>query len=99
MLQASNSFYCYSWAHAKHMPGCDLLAQATILLVARHVRMYMHWLTCYLIMRLSCTHLQSFTQAVSIASEGLESFGGQGYIEDTGLPVFLRDSQVHWTRD
>ncbi|XP_071482238.1 acyl-CoA dehydrogenase family member 11-like [Diadema antillarum] len=33
-------------------------------------------------------------QAVSVCSEGLESFGGQGYIEDTGLPVFLRDAQV-----
>jgi len=38
--------------------------------------------------------LYTAKQAVAIASEGLESFGGQGYIEDTGLPVFLRDSQV-----
>eukprot|EP01116_Phalansterium_solitarium_P008542 TRINITY_DN22461_c0_g1_i1.p1 TRINITY_DN22461_c0_g1~~TRINITY_DN22461_c0_g1_i1.p1 ORF type:complete len:598 (+),score=239.55 TRINITY_DN22461_c0_g1_i1:131-1924(+) len=27
-------------------------------------------------------------------SEGLECFGGAGYVEDTGLPVFLRDAQV-----
>ena len=27
-------------------------------------------------------------------SEGLESFGGQGAMEDTGLPVLLRDSQI-----
>ncbi|XP_077601033.1 acyl-CoA dehydrogenase family member 11-like [Stigmatopora nigra] len=33
-------------------------------------------------------------QAVAVVSEGLESFGGQGYIEDTGLPVLLRDAQV-----
>ncbi|XP_064612141.1 acyl-CoA dehydrogenase family member 11-like isoform X2 [Liolophura sinensis] len=33
-------------------------------------------------------------QAMSVLSEGLESFGGQGYIEDTGLPVLLRDGQV-----
>lgn len=33
-------------------------------------------------------------QAVAVASEVLESFGGAGYIEDTGLPVLLRDSQV-----
>jgi acyl-CoA dehydrogenase len=33
-------------------------------------------------------------QAVMIASEVLESFGGAGFIEDTGLPVLLRDSQV-----
>ncbi|XP_033109420.1 acyl-CoA dehydrogenase family member 11-like isoform X2 [Anneissia japonica] len=33
-------------------------------------------------------------QAISVASESLECFGGQGYIEDSGLPVFLRDAQV-----
>lgn len=32
-------------------------------------------------------------------SEGLECFGGQGFMEDTGIPVIVRDSQVkkHWT--
>jgi alkylation response protein AidB-like acyl-CoA dehydrogenase len=33
-------------------------------------------------------------QAVSVASEVLEAFGGAGYVEDTGLPALLRDSQV-----
>uniref|UniRef100_A0A672IJF3 Acyl-CoA dehydrogenase family member 11-like n=1 Tax=Salarias fasciatus TaxID=181472 RepID=A0A672IJF3_SALFA len=33
-------------------------------------------------------------QAVAVVSECLESFGGQGYIEDTGLPGILRDAQV-----
>lgn len=33
-------------------------------------------------------------QAVTVASEVLECFGGAGYVEDTGLPVLLRDSQV-----
>jgi alkylation response protein AidB-like acyl-CoA dehydrogenase len=33
-------------------------------------------------------------QAVVIASEALESFGGAGYVEDTGLPRLLRDAQV-----
>ena len=32
--------------------------------------------------------------AISVVSEGLECFGGQGYIEDTGLPGLLRDAQV-----
>ena len=32
--------------------------------------------------------------AMSVVSEGLECFGGQGYIEDTGLPGILRDAQV-----
>jgi alkylation response protein AidB-like acyl-CoA dehydrogenase len=32
--------------------------------------------------------------AVTCASETLECFGGAGYIEDTGLPQLLRDTQV-----
>ena len=36
-----------------------------------------------------------FIQCVAVLSEGLESFGGAGYLEDTGLPVLLRDAQVH----
>ncbi|HEX7956652.1 MAG TPA: acyl-CoA dehydrogenase family protein, partial [Pyrinomonadaceae bacterium] len=32
--------------------------------------------------------------AVAAASETVEAFGGAGYVEDTGLPVLLRDSQV-----
>ncbi|HET9405564.1 MAG TPA: acyl-CoA dehydrogenase family protein [Burkholderiales bacterium] len=33
-------------------------------------------------------------QAVQILSEVIEAFGGAGYVEDTGLPVLLRDAQV-----
>ena len=33
---------------------------------------------------------------MQVTSEGLESFGGQGYIEDTGLPGLMRDAQVLW---
>lgn len=33
-------------------------------------------------------------QAVAAASETLEAFGGAGYLEDTMLPVLLRDAQV-----
>ena len=33
-------------------------------------------------------------QSVAALSEILESFGGAGYIEDTGLPALLRDAQV-----
>ncbi|MGB5695008.1 MAG: acyl-CoA dehydrogenase family protein [Polyangiales bacterium] len=33
-------------------------------------------------------------QAVAIASEALESFGGAGYVNDTGLPRLLADAQV-----
>lgn len=33
-------------------------------------------------------------QAVAVASEALEACGGAGYVEDTGLPLLLRDAQV-----
>ncbi|HEY0320423.1 MAG TPA: acyl-CoA dehydrogenase family protein [Pyrinomonadaceae bacterium] len=38
--------------------------------------------------------LTTARQAVAVASEVLEAFGGAGYVEDTGLPVLLRDAQV-----
>ena len=33
-------------------------------------------------------------QAVIVASEVMEAFGGAGYVEDTGIPRLLRDAQV-----
>ncbi|MDC0707730.1 acyl-CoA dehydrogenase family protein [Stigmatella sp. ncwal1] len=33
-------------------------------------------------------------QTVALTSEALESFGGAGYVEDTGLPRLLADAQV-----
>lgn len=38
--------------------------------------------------------LYTAKQGVAVISELLESFGGAGYVEDTGLPVMLRDAQV-----
>jgi alkylation response protein AidB-like acyl-CoA dehydrogenase len=38
--------------------------------------------------------LTTAKQAVWGASELLEAFGGAGYVEDTGLPLLLRDAQV-----
>lgn len=38
--------------------------------------------------------LTTAKQAVAVASEVLECFGGAGYVEDTGLPTLLRDAQV-----
>ena len=38
--------------------------------------------------------LATAKQAVHVVSEALEAFGGAGYIEDTGIPVLLRDTQV-----
>ena len=43
---------------------------------------------------LPITKLVTGKQSVAVASEVLEAFGGAGYVEDTGLPVLLRDSQV-----
>ncbi len=33
-------------------------------------------------------------QAVACVSEAIEAFGGAGYVEDTGMPSLLRDTQV-----
>jgi alkylation response protein AidB-like acyl-CoA dehydrogenase len=38
--------------------------------------------------------LYTAKQAVLVASEVCEAFGGAGYIEDTGVPRLLRDAQV-----
>jgi alkylation response protein AidB-like acyl-CoA dehydrogenase len=40
------------------------------------------------------TKLITGKQAVGVVSEVVESFGGAGYVEDTGLPQLLRDAQV-----
>ena len=39
--------------------------------------------------------LYTAKKSIQISSEVLESFGGAGYIEDTGLPYLLRDAQVY----
>src|SRR5687767_522517 len=38
--------------------------------------------------------LMTAKQSVEVLSEVIESFGGAGYVEDTGLPMLLRDAQV-----
>ena len=49
-----------------------------------------------LLLRLMMPVAKMYTakKAVENCSEGIECFGGQGYIEDTGIPGFLRDAQV-----
>lgn len=42
----------------------------------------------------SLTKLVTGRQVVAVATEALECFGGAGYVEDTGLPLLLRDGQV-----
>ncbi|HET9849376.1 MAG TPA: acyl-CoA dehydrogenase family protein [Candidatus Dormibacteraeota bacterium] len=43
---------------------------------------------------IALTKLYTGKQAVAVVSEAIECFGGQGYMEDTGLPRLLRDAQV-----
>lgn len=38
--------------------------------------------------------LYTAKQAIAVASETIEAFGGEGYIEDSGIPRLLRDAQV-----
>jgi putative acyl-CoA dehydrogenase len=38
--------------------------------------------------------LYTAKQAIAVASEALEAFGGVGYVEDSGIPRLLRDAQV-----
>lgn len=38
--------------------------------------------------------LTTARQSVAVLSEVVESFGGAGYVEDTGIPQLLRDAQV-----
>uniref|UniRef100_A0A1I7ZLQ5 Acyl-CoA dehydrogenase family member 11-like n=1 Tax=Steinernema glaseri TaxID=37863 RepID=A0A1I7ZLQ5_9BILA len=49
-----------------------------------------------LTLRLITPVLKLYTgkKCVPLISEGIECFGGQGYMEDTGLPTLLRDAQV-----
>jgi alkylation response protein AidB-like acyl-CoA dehydrogenase len=42
----------------------------------------------------SLVKLYTAKLAVAAASEAIEAFGGQGYMEDTGIPRLLRDAQV-----
>ena len=42
----------------------------------------------------SLVKLYTAKMAVAYASEAIEAFGGQGYMEDTGIPRLLRDAQV-----
>src|SRR5690348_8212120 len=48
------------------------------------------------LLRLLTTVAKLYTakQAVTIASEVVEAFGGAGYVEDSGIPRLLRDAQV-----
>lgn len=50
--------------------------------------------SCLLRLLTPLVKLTTGRAAVHVASEAVEAFGGAGYVEDTGLPVLLRDAQV-----
>lgn len=69
------------------MDVCRLLGREETGIATEHDALLLRLLT-------PVVKLYTGKQAVAVVSEGLESFGGQGYIEDTGLPGLLRDAQV-----
>ena len=48
------------------------------------------------LLRIMTPVMKLFTakEAVSFISEGLECFGAMGYMENSSIPVYLRDAQV-----
>ncbi|CAB1322021.1 unnamed protein product [Coregonus sp. 'balchen'] len=75
--------------------GAFLLVMEVCRLIGREETGHASQLEIHLLRLLTpVAKLYTGKQAVAVISEGLESFGGQGYIEDTGLPAMLRDAQV-----
>lgn len=72
-----------------------LLTPVLKLYTGKQVR-FVHFVTinCHMNIYEEIFTVLVLSQAIAVVSEGLESFGGQGYIEDTGLPGLLRDAQV-----
>ncbi|XP_061624138.1 acyl-CoA dehydrogenase family member 11-like isoform X3 [Phyllopteryx taeniolatus] len=82
-------------AHRVETRGAFLLAMDACRLLGREESGIATQLDTHLLRLLTpVVKLYTGKQAVAVLSEGLESFGGQGYIEDTGLPGLLRDAQV-----
>ncbi|XP_029618965.1 acyl-CoA dehydrogenase family member 11 [Salmo trutta] len=75
--------------------GAFLLVMEVCRLIGREETGHASQLETHLLRLLTpVAKLYTGKQAIAVISEGLESFGGQGYIEDTGLPAMLRDAQV-----
>uniref|UniRef100_A0AAY5KPY2 Acyl-CoA dehydrogenase family, member 11 n=1 Tax=Esox lucius TaxID=8010 RepID=A0AAY5KPY2_ESOLU len=75
--------------------GAFLLVMDVCRLIGREETGHASQLDTHLLRLLTpVAKLYTGKQAIAVISEGLESFGGQGYIEDTGLPAMLRDAQV-----
>jgi alkylation response protein AidB-like acyl-CoA dehydrogenase len=88
--------------HRETLVDLAVEAEAAFALVARTAELLgraEHWAAsereqCALRALVPVVKLLTARDAVAHASEVVESFGGAGYIEDTGVPRLLRDAQV-----
>jgi acyl-CoA dehydrogenase len=83
-----------AWLRVEHESALQLVFRAVELLGREETGTATEQDRLALRMLLPIAKLTTGKQAVAGTSEGLESFGGAGYIEDTHLPMLLRDAQV-----
>jgi acyl-CoA dehydrogenase len=83
-----------AWLRVQHEASLQLAFHAALLLGREEAGEATEQERLALRLLLPVTKLLTAKQAVAAASETLESFGGAGYVEDTHLPVLLRDAQV-----
>jgi acyl-CoA dehydrogenase len=83
-----------AWLRVQHEASLQLAFHAALLLGREEAGEATEQERLTLRLLLPITKLLTAKQAVAAASEAIESFGGAGYVEDTHLPVLLRDAQV-----
>ncbi len=83
-----------AWLRVEHESSLQLVFRTVALLGREEAGVATDTERAALRLLLPITKLTTGKQAVAGASEGLEAFGGAGYIEDTHLPQLLRDAQV-----
>jgi acyl-CoA dehydrogenase len=83
-----------AWLRVQHEASLQLAFHAALLLGREEAGEASEQERLALRLLLPITKLLTAKQAVAAASEAIESFGGAGYVEDTHLPVLLRDAQV-----
>ncbi|TVP69545.1 MAG: acyl-CoA dehydrogenase [Nitriliruptor sp.] len=83
-----------AWLRVEHESSLQLVFRTVALLGREEAGVATDTERGALRLLLPITKLTTGKQAVAGASEGLEAFGGAGYIEDTHLPQLLRDAQV-----
>jgi len=83
-----------AWLRVEHESSLQLVFRAVQLLGRQEAGVASAADRATLRLLLPIAKLVTGKQGVAGASEALEAFGGAGYIEDTHLPVLLRDAQV-----